>query len=599
MILDFGKTKFRYKRNGLNKSFMCCCNDIMERVTFSVKKYLRILPYVLLLASIFLPAGCRLEKETPRREQGIRYVTENGIAFSHVSGLYPGPELKVHMKAPEGYTIAFTTNGTKPSGKDASGKSELDILLNRKMSGYLVDHKEQMLCPEQVDSVLLQDDSLPGGVVLNTALVDRKGVVGDKVQTNVFFLNVDFAKKFPGCPVVSITADPYNLLDYKTGILASGAVYDAWKKTGAGKQIIAKRKWWQAEANFTQRGRNWEKPCRIQLFKSGSAKPDLEMNAGLRVRGGMSRWYSQKSFKLFFREEYGDGRLQFPLFDKSREYKTFSLRNGGNDTGYLKFKDTFIQDLGRGGKFTVFDSRPAVLFLNGEYWGPYSLNELISDKTMHTLFGVDENNVVVIKEAKVEVGKKEDLKLYEELQAFADKDLTNPETYREFCEMMDIRSMADYFAMRIYIGDSDWNPVHNHVLWRTRDRSGNAGKWQYIVHDTEYSAGHYNQKLTSPATDHFRWAMKKFPVFRAAIRNKEFYAMFLEAIKKVGSENYKYSKVQEKMNSYDKIWGPLMPDFYKRFGDSSQKRKECMELTLNFFKKRYDIIIPIVEEWRP
>jgi hypothetical protein len=75
--------------------------------------------------------------------------------------------------------------------------------------------------------------------------------------------------------------------------------------------------------------------------------------------------------------------------------------------------------------------------------------------------------------------------------------------------------------------------------------------------------------------------------------------MFLEAIKKVGSENYKYSRVQEKMNSYDKIWGPLMPDFYKRFGDYSLNRKECMELTLSFFKKRYDIIIPIVEKWRP
>lgn len=87
--------------------------------------------------------------------------------------------------------------------------------------------------------------------------------------------------------------------------------------------------------------------------------------------------------------------------------------------------------------------------LNGEYLGPYSLNELISDKTMHTLFGLDENNVVVIKEAKVEVGEKEEIKLYEELQTFADKDLTNPEAYRQFCDVMDVQSMADYFAMRI------------------------------------------------------------------------------------------------------------------------------------------------------
>ena len=190
------------------------------------------------------------------------------------------------------------------------------------------------------------------------------------------------------------------------------------------------------------------------------------------------------------------------------------------------------------------------------------MNELISDKTMHTLFGVDENNVVVIKEAKVEVGKKEDIKLYEELQAFADKDLTNPETYRKFCDVVDVRSMADYFAMRIYIGDGDWYAIHNHVLWRSRDASYNDGRWQYIVHDTEYSAGHYNQKLTSPDTDHFRRAIEFFPLFRAAIRNKEFYALFLEAIKKVGSENYTYSRVQEKMNSYDKIYHHIRYLFY-------------------------------------
>ena len=218
---------------------------------------------------------------------------------------------------------------------------------------------------------------------------------------------------------------------------------------------------------------------------------------------------------------------------------------------------------------------------------------------IHTRFGVEENNVVVIKEAKVEVGKKEDIKLYEELQAFSRKDLTDPEIYRQFCDTVDVRSMADYFAMRIYVGDADWGASHNHVLWRSRDKSYNGGRWQYLVHDTEYSAGHYDQQVTAPETDHFQRAIQKFPVFRAAIRNKDFYTMFLKAIKKAGSENYKYSRVQAKMESYDKIWSPLMPDFYKRFGDSSDQRKGCMELTLNFFKKRYDIIIPIMEKWRP
>ena len=583
-----------------------------------MKKYLKAVAFIILITTIFLLAGCRQEKETTKKnltqsnsvsqsqEQKIRYVIENGITFSHASGVYAGPELKVHMKAPAGYTIAFTTNGTKPSGKDASGKSELDVPLNRSMSGYLIDHRELMLCPEFSDLILLllKDESLPAGVVLNTALVDSKGTVGNDIQTNVYFLNVDFAKRFPGCLVVSVITDQNNLLDYNSGILAAGAVYDAWKKTDAGKKIIAEKEWWKLNTNSTQKGKKWEKPCRIQLFKPGSKTPDVELNAGLRLRGGTSRRFYQKSLNFILREEYGDNLLSFPLFDKRSEYKSFSLRNGGNDTDTLKFKDTFIQDLGKSENFTILDFRPAVLFLNGEYWGPYTLTELVSDKMIYARFGVDEKNVVVIKEAKVEVGQKEDIKLYKELQAFADKDLTDPDVYRKFCDVVDVRSMADYFAMRIYIGDADWYSAHNHMLWRTRDRSYNGGRWQYIVHDTEFCAGHYGwdqtgREWTSPETDHFRRAIQHFPVFRAAMRNKEFYTLFLKAIKKAGSENYKYSRVLAKMEQYDKIWGPLMPDFYKRFGNISQKRKECMELTLNFFKKRHDVIIPIVEKWRP
>ena len=323
--------------------------------------------------------------------------------------------------------------------------------------------------------------------------------------------------------------------------------------------------------------------------------PDMVLNAGIRIYGGSSRRMNQKSFKVCFRKKYGFELLPFALFEKPAEHKTFSLRNG--DIEQLKFKDIFLQDLARGGHYAVLDSRPAVLFLNGEYWGPYSLNEIISGKMMENRFEVDRNNVIVIKELKVKVGKKGDIKLYEELQAFADKDLKDSEIYRQFCDTIDIRSMTDFFAMRIYIGDTDWDPAHNHILWRTRDTSYNDGRWQFIVHDTEESAGY--STTSSPVTDHFRRAVNNFPVFRAALRNKEFFTMFLAAIKRIGSENYKFSRVQAKMDYYDKIWTPLMSDFYKRFGGSPQKREICMKITLDFFRKRYDYIIPMVESWKP
>ena len=562
--------------------------------------------YILFAASLFLLAGCQSEtnKQETKPQQvktQILHKQDNGIDFSQESGVYHTPELKVRMKAPAGYTIAYTTNGTKPTAKDASGKAEVEVTLNGGMSGYLMDHKKLMLTPEFYNSVLYESNELPVGVVLNASLVDDKGAVVKEPRTMVYFLMQDkLADRFPNCTVISITTDPVNLLDYKTGIMAPGAIYDAWKQTDAGKKIIADQEWWKAETNSSQHGKKWERPCQLQLYTTGE-KPTIELDAGLRIRGGMSRRQNQKSFTLYFRDTYGPDMLHFALFDKDKEedFKRFGLRNGGDDSQYTKFKDVMLQDLAKGGKYTVLRNRPAVVFLNGEYWGPYALCEITTANMMKDRYGVDEKNLIVFKEAELDVGKKEDLRLYEEMKAFKDKDLTDPDIYRQFCDVVDVQSMADYFALQVYIGNADCEPDHNHIIWRTRDKFYNEGRWQYILHDLDYSAGHYDERSTSANTDHFAMIRKKFPLFAAALKNKNFYDMFLSSLKKIGSQNFSYDKVRDKMDFYDKMWGPLMPDFYKRFGDTANLRKRCMNSTLNFFQRRYDVIIPIVENWKP
>ena len=565
----------------------------------------KVIAYILLAAMFFLLAGCKGEapkqagNNQPAAAKTQQRLHDNGITFSHESGLYQVPELKVHLKAPAGYTIAFTTDGTTPTDKNASGKAELDITLTRSMSGYLLKHKEALLCPEFYNSALYENSDLPAGVVLNASLVDGKGTVVKEPCTMVYFLLKDkFEERYPNCMILSVATDPKNLIDHKTGILASGAVYDAWKQTDEGKKIIADQEWWKAETNCTQRGKKWERPCQVQFY-TGGQKPALELDAGLRIRGGMSRRQNQKSFTVYFNEKYGVDALHFKLFDKEDSYKRFGLRNGGDDSEYTKFKDVLLQDLARGGKYTVLDKRPAVLFLNGEYWGPYTLCEVTTANMMNLRYGVDPKNIVVIKEAELDFGKKEDFKLYEELEEYGKKDLTNPEIYRQFCDVMDVQSMADYFAMEVYIGNADCAPDHNHILWRTRDKSYNNGRWQLVLHDLDYSSGQYEEKKTAAITDHFAIMRSKFPVFAAAVKNKEFYNMFLASLKKMGSENFKYSRVREKTDQYDKMWSPLMPDFYKRYGDTANLRKRGLNSMLNFFQRRYDLIVPIVEKWKP
>ncbi len=522
------------------------------------------------------------------------------LQFSHDSGVYPEKTLTVTISAPEGYTVAYRTDGLFPTSEDDSGSEVVEVELKKSTARYLVENRKLQIMKDFSYSELHDDPDLPAGAILSAVLINGHGEVREP-ETKVYFLGLDFKQLFPNCLVLSVITDPVNILDYDNGILATGAHYDAWRKTEDGQTIISDQKWWFAESNSTQRGREWERPCIIQIYDEESA-PRVEQKAGIRVQGALARRANQKSFNFYFRSDYGSKRLCYELFPGIREYKSFSLRSGGNNSDRLKFKDSMLQELVSDRTVTTAFARPAILFLNGEYWGPYSLTEKVSAQMIHDHHnGVKEDQIVAIKEGKVEVGEDDDLLLYEELLSFADKDLTQPELYEQFCSIMDIKSFADFCAIRVYIGDTDWFDTDrykqkNIILWRTRDTSFNNGRWQYILHDIEFSSGLYSGASTAPTTDHFQKAIEQAPLFAAAIQNDEFYELFLNSLMEIGSENYSFERVSETIQNYDEIWRPMMGDYYKRFGKSMTGYNNSIKETLKFFEQRYNYIMPFVQE---
>ncbi len=569
-------------------------------ISYRAKKphWFRILLLPILAALFF--TGCRqgsaVEKagiETP--EKALPYNTE-GIGFSHDSGIYKEKSLTVTIMAPEGCTLALTTDGTEPAASDDTHLAVVRVTLESASGHYLMEHKDLMLYPEFPQINMYESDRLPSGRVLNVAPVDSAGKIGNTVS-KVYFLDTDLYKRFPDCLILSVTVDPDDLLNYDDGILAAGAVYDRWKKTDQGQRMIENDEWWNLESNSTQRGSDWERPCRLQIY-DGAQNPTVEISAGIRVRGGASRRLAQKSFNLYFRDQY-EGKLRYSLYPEAGKYRSITLRSGGNDMEYTKFKDVFLQSLAADRNLTVLQSRPAILFLNGEYWGPYCLNEKLSASFFQSRYGIDGDQVVAVKGGELEAGEEKDLKLFDDLMEFADLDLSQAEVYRRFCETVDVQSMADYYAVRIYIGsgdDYDKPGVKDYfVLWRTKDSSYNGGRWMFVLYDMEYSAGHYNEEKTAPETDHFRMALEYSPLFAAAMKNSDFRKLFLRTFEEIAAD-YNIERVRTKIQPYVDLWQPLMSDFYLRYGDTSWGWDDGLNAMLSFFEKRADIIIPIVRE---
>ena len=532
-------------------------------------------------------------------DERVPYLTagrdDSCISFSHESGAYSELTLEVVLTSPEEYTIAYTTDGSFPVKDNDSGRSRVAVTLERGETRYLTAHRDLMLMPEYEQEGFYEDSSLPSGTVLTVALVDSEGRMSKPVS-KVYFLGEDFEKKYPDCIVISLVADPDGLLDYETGILATGAVYDEWKLTDEAETSIDADRLYKAESNSTQHGRAWERPVLFQLYDSGN-RPALECGAGIRVRGGISRRTVQKSFNIYFRKAYGNSTLEYELFPGTFSHKSITLKIGGNTMDRLKYKEIVLYELLDNRNYPKLHMRPAVLFLNGEYWGPYLLQEKISSYQLANRFGVDADQIVVIKDAAVEVGKESDIELYEELMSYAKRDLTDHDTYREFCSVMDVNSMADCFAAHIYIGVDDWWPTANNMLWRTRDNSFNRGRWQYILYDTDFSSGAYGMKGTSEETNHFLIAIERHPLFAAALKNEDFFKLFLSTIKEIGAKCFAPDRVLQEMYEQQIVWEPLMKNYYIRYQNVPNKMDLEADRMIKFFNNRYDIILPMIEAW--
>ena len=513
------------------------------------------------------------------------------IRYSRPGGVYSQSRLYVRVQAPAGYHIAYTTDGSTPTAADDRGSENVLVYLKKGETGYLLAHREQLFCP--LDRALpREDEDLPRGTVLRVALLDEDGRIAAR-DTQIYFLGEDFAQRYPGCLVLSVWTNPENLLDEERGLLNPGPIYKNWAKTREGKKAIRKEMWWLYESNSTQHGRDWERPCRLSIFDGGS-EPAAELAAGLRVNGRASRRLSQKAFAFYFRKEYGEKLLRWPLFEGTARYRSFTLQAGGENAEGWKIKDGILQSLADGRAVTVAHTRPAVLFLNAEYWGPYLLREKASAMFLQERCGIRSDQAVMVKNGSLEVGEEEDLAAYRFLESFVYKDLGKEENYRAFCDCVDVRSFAEACAFRIYIGDEDWFWGVNEILWRARTGTPEQRKWHWMLHDLDCSAGIYSDADTAASTDHFLRAMENYPLFASALRSKEFRQLFFDCLEETASELCAPERVARTVAEWEAAWEPLMLDCYRRYDLIPFHWERDRDKTLTFFRMRGSALMPAV-----
>ena len=536
--------------------------------------------------------------------------TPASVSVSLDSGCYQQKRITVELALPSGESpnegsIYYTLDGSTPTLD--STRYEGPLKLRDRTPEPSIVFSADAVADMEVGYVEINDDpTLPKAHVLRAACIADDGTSGP-VATRTYFVGQDVVARFGNAPIYSIVTDPTGLLDYDTGILVRGRIYDEWVQTEEAADILADVGYWDMiEGNFSQKGKEWEREASIEILDQGS--PTCGFPCGIRLKGGFSRIFGQRSLNVYLRDSYGQEAVDFPLIPTAvdsqgqviSQYRDFCLRDGGNDTEYLKFKDAFLQSLASDRNFSTQESTMAIVFLNGEYMGPYNLQEKVTCDFYANHFGVDPDNVVVFKDGELEEGEESDAELYEELMSYAHEDLSDPETWERFEEEVDVESMLDYFATEIYIGNYDWDMESNFILWRTRTASGESpyadGRWRFSLYDTESSSAIYDLSCYQYDWDMFSQAVESFPLFKSALRNEEFRSAFVERIKDVGSTDFAPERVEAALDSYVDEWHPYMEDYYHRFRDTSWAWDMSIDNITGYFQNRYDYIVPKVEE---
>jgi len=253
-------------------------------------------------------------------------------------------------------------------------------------------------------------------------------------------------------------------------------------------------------------------------------------------------------------------------------YKSFMLRNGGNDTEQTKVYDVFIQNLLKDRNFGTQAGIPCIVYINGEYWGFYNLQERYSDNHTEYKYGVNRNNVISFDNGELDDGNPGEDSLYWSLMSYRNRDLSINANYEELCGLMDIQSFIDYFAANIYINNEDW-PHNNYRLWRVRNiEPGNPygdGKWRWQMFDTEFALGIY---VNGDVKNIFSRILNESDhphsqMFSKLIKNNDFSRQFVNTMMDLYNVNYHPDFYTPELNRMADIYRPLMVDYNERFNN--------------------------------
>jgi hypothetical protein len=436
------------------------------------------------------------------------FAQDTLINFSHDAGFYSSPfNLTISSSIPS-FSIVYTVDGSNPLTSTASftKNSPTIITINPDDTTYrgrtpgfvvraiLKNGNNFVGFPKSKTYIFLnkvKDQKSPGK---NWPVESYSSIKGHDIDysmdSDVVYkgkYNNQIISSLTDIPTLSVSTDLKNLFDPTTGIYF----------------------------NSSNSGLDWERECSFEIIGKDSTQL-YQADAGLRIKGGWSRinMNPKYSLRLLFKGEYGTGKMKYPIFgtEGAATFNHIDLRteqncswtlDGGNAKYNTFIRDAFSRDAQRDMGWPYMRSNYYHLYLNGMYWGLYTIQERVDNDYAKSYFDGDKDNYDIIKASEVTDGNQDYWKKLWTMtqQGFATDYnyylLDGKNTYGKPMPgqpvLCDIDNLIDYMVLVFYTGNIDgpcskWgNNKSGANFIALKDRSDKSFGFKFFALDFEYA----------------------------------------------------------------------------------------------------------------
>jgi hypothetical protein len=396
----------------------------------------------------------------------------------------------------------------------------------------------------------------PNGEVFKSTVVRAKvfkNGMSSKTSTHTYFIDPEILSRYE-YPVISLAIDSVDLFAADSGIYVAGNLYDGSK--------------WQT-ANFAQEGEAWEKPVHIEFYEPGGTL-GFSQDAGVRIHGGTTTRCRIKSLRFYAKSRYGEDYFNYKLFPDqpaNTKFKRWIIRQGGQDFNGGYMKDAMNQKVVKHLGIDAQGFRPAIVFINGEYWGIEHIMERVDEYYIQTNYKIAADSVDMLEYDKVVVAG--DNNHYENMIEFMEThNLNDSANFAWVKTQMDVDNFINYYVTQIISNNTDW-PQNNIKFWRKKTSSyqpdapyGHDGRWRWVVYDMDAGFRDVTRDNVARATAEGQWYSK---LIRMLLTNDSFKKSFINVFADQLNTTYKPGRVEQIITSFQTLLAPEMPEHILRW----------------------------------